>query len=149
LKKPFSPTPTIMFTVPRVFPKHIWENIMERENIKSPHEYPNLKPIGSGPFKLVYWRRGEEFKCVRNEDYFNPPKINGFIYHNYSHQDGVLLALEKGEADVNLRELLTDLALQAKKMSHLTDVSLPQLRVDILGYHCQTGPFKGVSSEEH
>jgi peptide/nickel transport system substrate-binding protein len=144
LDRPFAPTVTIMFTLPRIIPKHIWNNILETENLERPHDYPNPHPIGSGPYKFVHWRRGEEFKLVRNEDYYNPPRINGFIFHNYEHQDGVMLALEKGEADVNFYALLPNLALTAKKMRHLTDISVPQIRVDSLGFDTKTEPFKRV-----
>ncbi|CAA7599668.1 Solute-binding protein family 5 domain [Acididesulfobacillus acetoxydans] len=30
----------------------------------------SLKPMGTGPFKFVSWKRGQEIKLVRNQDYF-------------------------------------------------------------------------------
>ena len=142
LKKPFAPTVTVVFTLPRVLPKHIWEDILKKENLERPHDYLNLNPIGSGPYKFVYWRRGEEFKLVRNEGYYDPPKIAGLIQRAYAHHSACYLALEKAEADVNSYAFLPDLTGQAQKMSHLTDVSVPQIRVDSLGFDCKTEPFK-------
>jgi len=142
LESPYSPIQTIVFSLVRIIPKHIWENVMTREGVKRPQDWPNSQPIGSGPYKFVYWRSGEEFKLVRNDEHFAPPKIAGYIQHNYAHHDGVLLALEKGEADLNYYSFLTDLALQAGEMGNLTDVSVPQIRLDHLGFNCQKEPFK-------
>lgn len=142
LKSPFAPTVYFVFVLPKVLPKHIWEDILKKENLGRPDDYLNLNPIGSGPYKLVYWRRGEEFKLVRNEDYYEPPKIAGLIQHNYAHQEGVFMALEKGEADLNYFPFMPDLVLQAKKLSHLTDISLPTIRIDYIGFDCKQEPFK-------
>jgi peptide/nickel transport system substrate-binding protein len=141
LEEPYSPFVTIIFNLTCILPKHIWQDVMKRENVKRPHDWANPNPIGSGAFKLVYWRRGEEFKLTRNDDYFDPPKMLGYIQKNYAHHDAVFLALEKGEADINYTAFLPSLAAEAKKIKHLTDASVPTIRLDFLGFNCQNSPF--------
>jgi peptide/nickel transport system substrate-binding protein len=142
LESPYAPFFTVIFNLTGILPKHIWQDVIKRENVKRPHDWPNPNPIGSGAFKFVYWRRGEEFKLVRNNDYFDPPKIAGYIQHNYAHHDAVLLALDKGEADLNFVPFLPSHAEEAKKIKHLTDISVPTIRLDHLGFNCQNSPFK-------
>lgn len=142
LEEPFANFVTTAFYLTSILPKHIWQDVLKRENVKRPHDWPNLNPIGSGPFKLVYWRRGEEFKLIRNDDYFDPPKIAGYITRCYAHQDAVLLALDKGEGDLNFISYTPPLAEEAKKIKHLTEASVPSIRVDHIGFNCQNLPFK-------
>lgn len=48
-----------------ILPKHIYENV---ENVK---DHPaNMKPIGSGPFKLESFVPGKEIRLIKNEDFF-------------------------------------------------------------------------------
>ncbi|MCF4113230.1 MULTISPECIES: hypothetical protein [Dethiosulfovibrio] len=37
--------------------------------MKSPHDWACPESIGSGPFKFVYWRKGEEIRLDRFDEY--------------------------------------------------------------------------------
>ncbi|MDP9111350.1 MAG: ABC transporter substrate-binding protein, partial [Candidatus Eremiobacteraeota bacterium] len=75
LKKPFSPFVDTVFGESddgfRVIPRHLLA------------KYPNLNkvpfnalPIGTGPFKVVQWRRGDRIEYVANPKYFRgKPKL--------------------------------------------------------------------------
>jgi peptide/nickel transport system substrate-binding protein len=57
LKKPFAPLLSALGSGLRpVVPKHLYENTDFRNN---PY---NLKPVGTGPFVFVEWKRGEKIK---------------------------------------------------------------------------------------
>ncbi len=99
LKKPFAPFVANCLGQVFIFPKHIWETIPESVGLTSALDYTNEKPIGSGPFKLVYWRRNEEMKAVRFDGYFRPPHIDGFIKIPYANVQGMAGGIETGECD--------------------------------------------------
>ena len=58
LKEPTGYLITSTFVSVPILPRHIWENITETEKLASPHDWPCNNPVGSGPFKFNYWRRG-------------------------------------------------------------------------------------------
>lgn len=82
------------FTAVPILPKHIWENI------EDPRSITNEQPIGSGPFKLAYWRRGEEIRLDAVKDHYLQPKIDALIQIVYANPDALLGAMELGQADM-------------------------------------------------
>jgi len=61
----------------------------------------NLKPVGTGPFRLVSYKKGEIIKLERNPDYFKAglPKLDRLIFRIIPDGSTQLLAMEKGEVD--------------------------------------------------
>ncbi|HOA76941.1 MAG TPA: ABC transporter substrate-binding protein, partial [Thermosynergistes sp.] len=83
-----------------IFPEHIWSKVLEERGPKGTLEWDNAQAIGSGPFKLGYWRRDEEMKLVRNDDYFQPAKVDAIIKIPYANVQGLVAGLTTGEIDV-------------------------------------------------
>jgi peptide/nickel transport system substrate-binding protein len=62
------------------------------------------QPVGTGPFRLVEWRRGEHLVLERNDAYFGEkPKVRRIVYKAVPETATRVLQLETGEADVALR----------------------------------------------
>lgn len=61
----------------------------------------NLTPIGTGPFKLVEYVKGERIVLERNLDYFRAdrPYLDQVIFSIIPDAGTALIALEQGEAD--------------------------------------------------
>jgi len=61
----------------------------------------NLKPIGTGPFKLAEYVKGDTIRMVRNPDYFKPglPYLDELVFKVIPQAATQILALEKGEVD--------------------------------------------------
>jgi peptide/nickel transport system substrate-binding protein len=82
-----------------VLPKHIYEGTDILEN---PH---NLKPIGTGPFVLNEWRKGEYLRLERNEKYFKTnrfgrlPYLDTLIFKIIPDAASRVNALKAGEVD--------------------------------------------------
>ena len=100
LKYPFAPF--ILNTLGQIYliPRHIWANLTDREAIKDPNFYENPHPIGSGPFKWGYWKKGEMVKLDAFREHFHPPKADGFMFVVYGSKDAMVGGFEKGEIDV-------------------------------------------------
>jgi peptide/nickel transport system substrate-binding protein len=59
----------------------------------------NIKPIGTGPFKFVEWKRGEYIKVERYENYYlkGYPCLDAIVTRIFRDPLSAVLALEKGE----------------------------------------------------
>lgn len=62
----------------------------------------NTKPMGSGPYKLTDFKKGQEVDFVKNDSYFKgAPKINKLIMVNTDSTTN-LQKITKGETDIDL-----------------------------------------------
>ncbi len=82
-----------------LIPKHIWEGIPEKAGLAKMQDFPNAQPVGSGVFKLEYWRRNEEMKLVRNPDHWLKPAYDELVKIPYANVQGMVAGVTKGEAD--------------------------------------------------
>ena len=73
--------------------------IVPSELLASGHDFGN-NPIGSGPYKLVKWNKGENLLLTANENYYgNAPAIKNVNWKIIAEGTSRTLALESGEAD--------------------------------------------------
>ncbi len=79
-----------------IIPKHIYAGTDYMNNPA------NDKPIGTGPFKFVEWKRGNYIKLVKNQDYYlkGKPYLNEVIYHVIPDAASRSVAYETGVVDV-------------------------------------------------
>lgn len=79
-----------------IIPKHVYGN----GDIRN-HDFAN-KPIGTGPFKFVEWRRGELVRLDRNGDYWRQgqPYLDRIVVRFIADSATRTAVLEKGEAHV-------------------------------------------------
>lgn len=79
-----------------ILPAHIYKGTDYRTNPA------NESPIGTGPFKLKEWRRGEYIHLVRNDDYYkeNLPLLNEIYFQIIPDSASRLVALQNGTVDV-------------------------------------------------
>jgi peptide/nickel transport system substrate-binding protein len=79
-----------------MIPKHVF-GIGDLRN----HEFAN-KPIGTGPFKFVEWRRGEFVRLDRNPGYWRPgqPYLDRIVVRFVPDSSTRSALMEKGEAHV-------------------------------------------------
>jgi peptide/nickel transport system substrate-binding protein len=141
LKEPYGPFVTNTLGQIPILPKHVWEDLVEKEGLQHPGEYANMEPLGSGPFKFNYWRRGEEIKLDAHKEYFKVPEIDAMIYRLYGHADGVYGAMEKGEMDMNAWRFEPLHVEKARQMSHVTVTETPDIGFYFLGLNNRKPPF--------
>ncbi len=74
LKKIYAPAVLTFFSggqTPRIIPEHL----LGKESSLNQVDF-NQHPIGTGPFKVVSWNRGQSIELVANDDYFlGKPKL--------------------------------------------------------------------------
>ncbi len=145
LKEPYAPFVQDTLGSLVILPKHIWEGVAEREKVKSVEDWKNPNPIGSGPFKFVHWRKGEEVRLERFAGHYNPPKVDGMIYTIVGNEEGVFGALETKRADMcgwNLSSVHYDMA---RKLPYLTTFKLRDHGFTFLGLNVRKPPFSDLN----
>ena len=78
-----------------ILPKHLYEGTDIRKN-----EY-NAKPVGTGPFKFVEWKKGSHIALEKNSKYYDPgkPYLDRLIFQVIPDGAGRVAALESGGID--------------------------------------------------
>jgi peptide/nickel transport system substrate-binding protein len=73
--------------------------------------------VGTGPFKMKEWKRGESVELVRNPDYFVPdrPYLDGIRYSIITERGTRLAALQAGRLDAFLPLEMTKLMAETVK----------------------------------
>lgn len=79
---------------------HHGNYILPADLIASGHDF-NKEPIGTGPYKLVAWNKGENLEYEANPDYFKgEPAIKHVIWKIIPEGSSRTMALEAGEVDL-------------------------------------------------
>jgi peptide/nickel transport system substrate-binding protein len=78
-----------------ILPKHLYEGADPQNNPA------NLKPVGTGPFKFVEYKKGQQVTLERNPDYFKPglPRFDKLIFSIIPETATAMVAFERGEVD--------------------------------------------------
>jgi peptide/nickel transport system substrate-binding protein len=92
---------TAPLTPPWVYivPEHIWGDKSCSEIKKAPF-FEDGEMIGSGPFEMTEWNKGESWTMTANKDYWGgSPQIDRFVVKKYNNNEAMITALKTGEVD--------------------------------------------------
>ena len=79
-----------------IVPEHIWSGF----NATEAKDFKNVPTVGSGPFRLVSWDKGEGWTLVANEDYWGgAPNIDEIHFRVFQNTEAMVLALKEGSID--------------------------------------------------
>ena len=83
-----------------ILPEHVLAKYNDAKGSLNTAPY-NSMPIGSGPFKVVSWQRGQEVRLEANPDfYLGKPKLQTVIYKIISDENTEETELETHEIDM-------------------------------------------------
>ncbi len=80
-----------------IIPKHVYG---DGQDVKT---HPaNLKPVGSGPFRLTEYKQGEYYTLEKFDKFFIPgrPKLDKIVTRIVSDPNAVLVSIERGDFNV-------------------------------------------------
>ena len=111
-----------------VVPKHVFAD----QDVRS-YSHAN-RPIGTGPFKFVEWKRGQYIRFDRNEDYWKPglPYLDRIVARFIPDAGTRTAAMETGEVHLTAYS-----HIPAQDLSSLE--KLPQMTVTEQGYEMMPG----------
>jgi peptide/nickel transport system substrate-binding protein len=79
-----------------IVPKHVYEKIPADEITR----YPARDGVGSGPFTLVEWKKGQFWRMAANPGYWGgQPEIDEIVFRVFRNADAMVAALKSGELD--------------------------------------------------
>lgn len=83
-----------------IVPEHVWSRY-DGEETKTIKAARNTPSIGSGPFILTEWEKGQYWRMERNENYWgSEPVVDEVVYQVYSNDEGMVQALKNGDIDI-------------------------------------------------
>jgi peptide/nickel transport system substrate-binding protein len=104
----------------------------------------NLKPLGSGPYKLHEWRKGVQVSLDANESYWRgKPPFKTVIFRAVADVSTRVADLKTGRADL-VRLLPPDEAIALKSNARVAVLTVPTERVGYLSINAQAGPTTDV-----
>jgi peptide/nickel transport system substrate-binding protein len=79
-----------------VLPKHVWE----KQDAKAITKYDALDGVGSGPFTLEHFEKGQFARFKANPYYYGgKPVIDRVVLREFNNPDAMVAALKRGEID--------------------------------------------------
>jgi peptide/nickel transport system substrate-binding protein len=135
LKKPY-PVLLAQLVKLSVVPKAYIERVGDQEF--------NLKPLGSGPYKLRGWQKGIQVTLDANESYWRgKPPFKTVIFRAVPDVSTRVADLKTGRADL-VRLLPPDEAIALMSDARLAVLTVPTERVGYLFINAQAGPTADV-----
>ncbi len=117
-----------------ILPEHIWSKVSPKE---VENKFKNSPPIiGSGPFQVVEWKKGEYVRMVANKDYWRgAPKIDEVIYQTYQNADTMAQDLKTGaiQSGWNIPAAQFD---PLNNEPDLESIKAVTIGLDQLGFNC-------------
>jgi ABC-type transport system substrate-binding protein len=99
-------------------------------------------PVGSGPFKFVHHKRGQEVRLEANEGYWaGKPRLKTVVSRPYPDLSARLLALESGDVDLIFQVTPQEVA-RLSRNPNLAVYTPPSARVIWIYLNTQKEPFK-------
>jgi len=102
-------------------------------------------PVGTGPFKLAEWKKGEKIVLVKNENYWQKgkPYLDKIVFRVIPEAVTRALQLQAGDAHLALK--IPPVFVEKLKKDPRIDVVIgPSLRVLYIGMNTQKKPFDDV-----
>ena len=98
----------------------------------------DVKPVGSGPFKVVEFKKGEYVILERFDKYWDKtriPKVKRIIIKIFKDSTALRLALERGEIDIAYRHLSIEDLEALKKKPDIVVLEAPSLMIRYLVFN--------------
>ena len=122
---------------------HHGNAILPADLIESGHDF-NSEPIGTGPYKLVAWNKGENLEFEAFEDYLGgEAPIKHVIWRVIPEGSSRTMALEAGEVDMIIEVESTDMT-RISETDGLTLFSEPGTAHNFMMINNEIAPFNNI-----
>src|SRR5215475_12516961 len=122
-----------------ILPEHIWSKVSSKDT----GTFTNTAMIGTGPFQMVQWAKGQFMKLKANKSYWGgAPKIDNLVYRVFDDEDAEVQALRKGEIDA-VDALSPSNYVSLANAKGITRIDANGLGFDELGFNTGTATVDG------
>lgn len=120
-------------------------SILPRKAVEAQGDAFFDKPVGSGPFQVGEWRRGEKMQLNKNPGYWNPqkPEVDSAVINIVADDNARALRLQAGELDAIVGVPFNQID-QLKRDPNLTVGLADVLRTELVQLNTQVKPFDDV-----
>jgi peptide/nickel transport system substrate-binding protein len=81
-----------------ILPEHVLSTYEDKADFRAWKGFPDA--VGTGPFELVEWRRGDFWRLEANPDYWGgESQIDEFVFRVFQNDEAMVQALKQGEID--------------------------------------------------
>jgi peptide/nickel transport system substrate-binding protein len=114
-----------------ILPEHIWKNVSYADT----GTFANSAMVGTGAFTLDKWEKGQYIRLKANKNFWGgAPKIDYLIYREFSNEDAMIQAFEKGELDA-VHELSAGAYNSLKGQKNITQIKTTGASFDYLAFN--------------
>ena len=133
LAKPFPAALEFLSGPMAILPGDIWKTATKDAAGKP--DYGTIEPVGTGPYKITKFVRGESVQYEINENYFDGPKgkpsVKKVIFRTVADPEAQIAQLLTGEIDW-IWDVPKDKAEELKKMGAVQVVNAPTMRISYM-----------------
>lgn len=127
----------------KLLPKHIYEG---EANISTSEK--NMLGIGSGPYKVQNWNKGESLILERFDEYYRgKPSLETVVFKIMPNESAQEIALQNGE--INFYRISTQDKLEKfSKDDRYETVSISEGRINYMGFNSNSELMKNKTARE-
>lgn len=119
-----------------ILPEHIYGS----KELEELHNFAEVLPVGTGPFKLKEWEKGGFLRFEANKDYFaGSPNLDEIVYVVFANQDTLMQALITGEVDA-ITSIATSQISMLESDPNIEVVKALGKNFTELGFNCWESP---------
>ncbi|MDR3232032.1 MAG: ABC transporter substrate-binding protein [Synergistaceae bacterium] len=124
---------------------HSWGSVINRKATEAAGDSFGMNPVGTGPFRLVSWQKGNRYVLERFDEYWGPkPKYKTLEVRSVPEPTSRTIALETGEADIAFPIVHNDLK-RIEENEKLVLYRKPQNSTAYIGFNVTKKPFDNVN----
>lgn len=127
----------------KLLPKHVYEN---EANIAS-SELNMTQGVGSGPYKVKEWKKGESLTLEKFDGYYKEANLDTVVFKITPNESAQEIAFENGELNI-LRVTTADKLAKYASDDRYEIVSLNEGRINYMGFNSNSELMKDVAARE-
>jgi peptide/nickel transport system substrate-binding protein len=145
LKTPFSGfVNNTLFMLP-ILPKHIWDGVVEENDLEHPATWEDPDMTGAGPFKFVDYQPDQRVLLETNRDHYWADEIpfDNLIFKQYGTNSAIVGDMNTGDAHI-AQQLGTTEFNRAKQSSNVKAVANRNHEISHVNMNCSMDPLNDV-----
>ena len=122
-----------------ILPAHIWQGMSAADIQK----FTNAKPVGTGPYKFVNWKKGQSIEIARNDGWWGTkPAADKITWILFQNEDVMTQSLRTGAVDI-CPEIPPTIWEGLKGAQNVKPVSLQSFSFHHIGINVSDNPKSG------